>query len=309
MIMGGDFFYDDFDDSLMFLELIKEINRSVLNIEMVFATPSEYFDAVYKEKKEFSVFRGDLLPLISPGYFLYKSWNGYYSTKPLLKKVIINTQRYVRAAEILSSVVLNKEFSGFNLAVSTHHDAITGTCKFHVFIDYLKLLMRDVTSSLDVFGKVFSDLISKNPKNTQLAVPVKILFAFNSLSWETEKLLYFESNSKYIKVFNSNGKIITSQMIPWDQSNRFYFILKLKPYTLHTYFIEETDTFKEGCSFHSKVISSDIIKTDNIAITLKSGLIYSIKQNNFEYICDSKLFKYSTESSGVYSFTPVVRHK
>ena len=308
MIMGGDFFYDNLEESLMFISLIKGINSSALNIDMVFATPSEYFDAVYKEKKEFSVFKGDLLPLVSPGYSYFKSWNGYYSTKPLLKKIIINTQTYVRAAEILSTVILNKEFTCYNLAIATHHDAITGTCKFHVFIDYLKLLTKDISSSLDTFGKAFSNLISKNPQNTQLAVPVKVLLAFNSLSWETEKLLFFEGKSKHIKVFTSDGKSITSQTIPWDKFNRFYFILRVKSYTLQTYFIEENEIYKEGCSFDSELVFTDTLKNDNLEIKLKSGLIHSIKQNGFEFKCKSKLIKYSTEISGAYTFTPRVSY-
>ena len=309
--MGGDFFYSDLNDTRLFFGLLKEIKNATSNVDMVFATASEYFDAVYKENEKFSLFKGDLLPLISNGYTFFKSWNGYYTSKPLIKKTIIETQRYVRSAEILSSVVLNSKFNSYNLALSTHHDAITGTCKSYVFLDYLSLLSKDVNHAIDIISQSFKALSIKSQNNDQLEVPFRVLYVFNSLGWKTEKLQFFESKSRYIKVFTSRGRILMSQMVPWGKVNRFYFVLPLKPYTLHTFFIRETDIINPNenpneYSQESDIIQNDTLKNPKIEIKLKSGLIFSIKNQYFEYECDTKLISYSTYYSGAYTFTPIV---
>lgn len=314
MIVGGDFFYSDLEDTRLFFGLLKDIKNSTKNVDMVFATASEYFDAVYKENKKFSVFKGDLLPLISTGYGFFKSWNGYYTSKPLIKKTIIETQRYVRSAEILSSVVLNSRFTSYNLALSTHHDAITGTCKSFVFLDYLSLLSKDVNHAIDIISQSFRALSIKSQNNNQLEFPFRVLYVFNSLGWKTEKLQFFESKSRYIRVFTSKGRILMSQMIPWGKVNRFYFIIPVKPYTLHTYFIRETDIIdpnenENEYSQESQIVLNDTLKNPTIEIKLKNGLIFSIKNKNFEYLCDTKLISYSTYYSGAYTFTPIVRIK
>ena len=129
MLMGGDFFYSNYTYSKMFFDMLSRIIENSPNLDIQFATPAEYFQAVYESNLEFEVFQGDLFPLISSGNPYNKAWTGFFSTKPTLKKEINDVQTLARAAEILQAVVMSKPFIAYNLALTTHHDAITVTRK------------------------------------------------------------------------------------------------------------------------------------------------------------------------------------
>jgi hypothetical protein len=144
LLLGDDFAYRNFDETSAYLKFWDKLIKKNKKLDIRFATPSEYFQQVFKEKSEFGFYQGDFLPLIiapskSVKFGDYRrTWTGFYTTKPFLKKRIADVQKEVRIAEIFSSLVMEKEFFAYNLCISSHHDAITGTCKYPVYLDYLK---------------------------------------------------------------------------------------------------------------------------------------------------------------------------
>ena len=57
-----------------------EANYKDQNVELVFSTPSEYIEAIKKDKASYPVFYGDLLPYVEPNQ--EEVWSGYFSSRP-----------------------------------------------------------------------------------------------------------------------------------------------------------------------------------------------------------------------------------
>jgi hypothetical protein len=306
MLIGGDFFYSNRTDTVKFLDLLTRIIANCTNLDIRFATPSEYFKAVYESDPKFGVFEGDLFPYISRGSPFYKTWTGFYSSKPTLKKEISEIQTLVRAAEILQSKVLNKSFTSNNLPLASHHDAITGTCRPLVFLDYLKLLDQDRQLSYHALLEVFKVALPNDGSKTELIVPYKVLYLFNPLDWPISKTIYIDSQSMYVKVVGSYGEVLTVQSVPWNDEFRIFFKYTLGGYTLAIVFVSEFSDHCDGCSVLSKNYSMPFISNSHLQLAFNNGLLSQVSNSKGEYLFNSQLLNYSTQFSGAYIFCPYV---
>lgn len=125
-----------------------------LNVEAKFGTLTDYFNAVRAEKavEEFPTLTGD--------FFTYADrnahyWSGYYTSRPLYKRMDRILLSYVKAADAILTLVEGCKHTGAkellsheaglvktmeearrNLALFQHHDGVTGTARDHVVIDY-----------------------------------------------------------------------------------------------------------------------------------------------------------------------------
>ncbi|KAM7533014.1 hypothetical protein Aperf_G00000119826 [Anoplocephala perfoliata] len=141
-------------------KLINHINNEKsFNMNVRFGTLSEYFQLVNSRKpmKDFPTFQGD--------FFTYADvddafWNGYYTSRPSHKAMSRMVEAELRNADILfsfarhwapatTSVTSNLLFTDLydklkiarrNLALFQHHDAITGTAKAAVMVDFRQKL-------------------------------------------------------------------------------------------------------------------------------------------------------------------------
>ena len=311
MLLGDDFAYIDTEKAGLYLEMWERIIGNSKGMEVVFATPSEYFDAVSKSKVEFEVFEGDFFPLvIEPGSSYWsgpycRTWTGYYTTKPYLKSLIASVQKEVRAAEILSTFYQDKEFMAYELASCSHHDAITGTCKYPVYMDYiqrLKIEKLKVFSSLtQSFEKIF-----EFKESSALVNPYKIVVMFNPVNWKVKRVLKIEVFSQYVRVIEPGGKVVKAQVVVKDTSLLVLFEYELASTQSRVIFIEESSVKCLDCSELSSVSSTNVIKNSHLSVKMKEGLIYSITRKDVEYLLSSRLVNYQTSYSGAYIFTPAV---
>lgn len=306
MLMGGDFFYSNYTYSKMFFEMLTKIMKKSKNLDIQFATPSEYFQAVYESNLKFNVFQGDMFPLISSGNPYNKAWTGFFSTKPTLKKEINDLQTIVRAAEILQSVVMKKPFIAYNLAVATHHDSITGTCRPLVYTDYLELLNTDKMLTYNALSESYNKALKNDKSETQIALPYKVLYLFNPLDWQVTKTISFNSKFKYVKVLDSSGNVLEVQSIPWESDFKFYFRYNIEAYTLQVVFVSEFNNKCDGCSEPSKVSIEQHMSNGLIELTLKGGLLFKVASTVAEYELNTRIMNYTTEQSGAYTFCPYV---
>ena len=310
MLIGGDFYYANMTEMKWVVDLFKEIGRRAKGFDIQFATPSEYFEAVYKEKKRFKEFQGDLLPLISPGYPVKKPWTGFYSTLPSIKQGIFELQSLVRAHEIISASLKSKPVIAQELASLAHHDAITATCRLPVFNDYIFKLDGEKLKLLTELAKNFNKALKLTQSSSEITLPYKVLYLFNPLGWEVTRVLSVKGQSSYIRVQKGNGEYLVVQAVKWSEDEKeFFFQYTLPAYTLEVVFVNEYPKSCFKCSEDSKVSYKNVLDNDFIQISFNLGMIHQVTYEDKSYTLDCKFMNYSTIMSGPYTFNPYVKNK
>ncbi|XP_074473781.1 alpha-mannosidase 2 [Sebastes fasciatus] len=139
-----------------------------LHIKARFGTLSDYFEALHRRLST----AGTTLPTLRGDFFTYADrddhyWSGYFTSRPFYKRLDRTLEATLRATEILFSLTLAemRRFSGDgrlaadypvrehfqrlttgrrNLALFQHHDAVTGTARDHVVVDYGTRLFHSI---------------------------------------------------------------------------------------------------------------------------------------------------------------------
>uniref|UniRef100_A0A674BD51 mannosyl-oligosaccharide 1,3-1,6-alpha-mannosidase n=1 Tax=Salmo trutta TaxID=8032 RepID=A0A674BD51_SALTR len=130
-----------------------------LHVKAQFGTITDYFNALRKSAID-PGHASVSLPVVSGDFFTYADrddhyWSGYFTSRPFYKRLDRVLESHLRAAEILYSLTLAniqrfRKLNDFpavennrlltearrNLGLFQHHDAITGTGKDMVVIDY-----------------------------------------------------------------------------------------------------------------------------------------------------------------------------
>ena len=281
-------------------------------LEIKFATPSEYFDSVFEEKKAFKVYEGDFMPLVykSPNNdpnLMKKVWTGYYNTKPYVKSLISQVQKNTRNAEILSALILKKSITAYELSSCTHHDAITGTSKYPVYLDYIKRLKQEDKKMLNYISESVKKSLKFTKISDQLIIPYKILIVFNPLNWKTNKVLNFELNSKYFRIYDSDGKSLPSEGAFINSKTQAYFKLELGSFQLKVLFVEESPNSCVNCNKLLTETKNTLLNNGKMIIIMKDGLIKTLNYEGKRFDVNQKFVNYDTSESGPYLFIPMVK--
>ena len=124
------------------------------DIEIKYSTAETYFQEVEAALKEQSDsmkrFDTDFLPYVDGGI-----WTGYFTSRPFMKGMIRESSSFFSASsKFYTEYALNKKVDTpheyFNIqeqlehaiAVTQHHDAVTGTAKTYVNDDYIKMIQE-----------------------------------------------------------------------------------------------------------------------------------------------------------------------
>ena len=151
-------------------KLIKYMNQKYDDVNLIYSTPNDYVDAVYKSNTTFPVRYDDMLPYASDEH---NFWTGYYTSRANFKTYVryasedFNTQSMVLA---LDSVITHSDLESENIAkaynklfhqmgTSQHHDAVSGTSKDHVMEDYAHTLYEAQLIFKNQFLKSMANLI------------------------------------------------------------------------------------------------------------------------------------------------------
>ena len=291
--LGDDFRYDnaiEWDQQYEnYHKLMKYMNaKTDWKIQVKFGTLNEYFQLIKLEQKK----TGIDFPVLSGDFFPYSDknsayWTGYFSTRPFDKRFSREVESRLRAAEIMHSIMFayskhwKIEFSGVeksavklrearrNLGLFLHHDAITGTAKFHVVQDYenklhkayenAQLAMQIAAQFLLTKGKLDSDpilqpeLIRDDPRVSSLHQAITVsddgtrVVLFNPTAQQRSEFVEFIVTSADIEVKNSKRQSVPFQINPVFASStevsptsfEVIFLAEVSPLSLETFIFKK----------------------------------------------------------------------
>ncbi|XP_061119447.1 alpha-mannosidase 2 isoform X2 [Conger conger] len=275
-----------------------------LHVKAQFGTISDYFAAVRKAASVDPVKNSSpTLPVVSGDFFTYADrddhyWSGFFTSRPFYKRLDRVLESHLRAAEILYSLALasvqkSGKLSDFpslenyksltearrNLGLFQHHDAITGTGKDWVVVDYgtrlfhsiLKLKQVIINSAhwLTLKGK---GLYSHNPSTpffhmddiqpAQDALPRKTvlklgakprsLVIYNPSDQDRSSVVTVYVSSPRVRVLTAHGHPVVAQMgAVWEgptkaskEAFQLSFVAQVPALGLSVYQMSESGDFR-----------------------------------------------------------------
>ncbi|NXY41705.1 MA2A1 mannosidase, partial [Ceuthmochares aereus] len=263
-------------------------------IQAQFGTLSDYFEALRKESNLDEKGSNSFFPVLSGDFFTYADrdhhyWSGYFTSRPFYKRLDRVLESYLRAAEILYSLALvqsskSEKMSVFpsvdnyklltearrNIGLFQHHDAITGTSKDWVVVDYgtrlfhsimnLKKVIIDSAHILILKDKGAYNYDTRTPflkmddvQSSQDSLPHKTvikltsqpryLLIYNPMEQERSSVVSVNVNSPRVKLLSPLGKPVTVQISAvWDgatsvshEAYQISFVAHLPPLGLGVY--------------------------------------------------------------------------
>jgi len=254
--LGDDFRYNnaaEFDQQYNnYMQIMNFINSrsEKYHATVSFGNLTDYFHAVRSRMSKFSTLTGDFhvySDVFSEGRPAY--WSGYYSTRPYLKKLSRVLASKLRSAEILYTLTksLDKKgvlgVSGYDqleasrrdLGLFQHHDAITGTSKHFVMVDYQNRLVRGILATESLL-EMTAQLVLDHESQGETALWKHVtqrhssgdtsynllttgtgeqtVLVYNSLAQEREEVISVMVNSENVCVTDSSGSGVESQISP-----------------------------------------------------------------------------------------------
>ncbi|VDK85179.1 unnamed protein product [Litomosoides sigmodontis] len=249
---GDDFLYSHPDDLetvyRIYTALFNYINRNYdrFHMKVQFGTVADYFNALNESRKnEATVLAGDFFPYMDDESGRAPFWTGFYNHRPYFKCFERIIQREFRLTDLLS-VTTGKypsddvEVARRDLALSLHHDAITGTSRRRVMDDYtlrlrsaLHILLKEqkrlLRTSNDTFTTIF---INDSVKTKGMHLSRKILSftdaiesykvrIVNQKAFQTMELIKLNTSTSSVTVMHA-GEQLTTQLVPLMRKSNLF---------------------------------------------------------------------------------------
>uniref|UniRef100_A0A671SCC4 Alpha-mannosidase n=1 Tax=Sinocyclocheilus anshuiensis TaxID=1608454 RepID=A0A671SCC4_9TELE len=272
-----------------------------LHVQAQFGTISDYFEALRKSTGMDPVGMnvGQLaLPVLSGDFFTYADrddhyWSGYFTSRPFYKRLDRVLESHLRAAEVLYSLTLaNIQKYGQpsdypavdnyklltearrNLGLFQHHDAITGTGKDWVVVDYGTRLFHSILNVKRVIVSSAHWLVLKDkpayyhdpsnpflqmddvqpsqdalPRKTILEVGEKprLLVVYNPTEQARTSMVTVYVTTPKVRVLNALGHVVRAQVSAvWNDAShaatdvfQLSFVAQAAPLGLSVYQLME----------------------------------------------------------------------
>uniref|UniRef100_A0A8C5E6N6 Alpha-mannosidase n=1 Tax=Gouania willdenowi TaxID=441366 RepID=A0A8C5E6N6_GOUWI len=300
--LGDDFRYDkalEWDQQYINYQKLFDYMNShpELHVQAQFGTLSDYFNAVYKANGVAQGSRPPDYPVLSGDFFAYADredhyWTGYFTSRPFYKSLDRVIESHLRGAEILYSLaVANARHAGMegrypvsdygllvdarrSVALFQHHDAITGTAKENVVVDYGSKLLRSLIGLKRVIINAAHFLVMKNKefyrfyqtepfletddrRATQDSLPQRTLIEldpagprylvlFNPLEQERLCAVTVLVNTVRVRVLTEDGQTVPVQLsAQWSSATQMSatFMVRLPPIGLAVFHLyDSSDT-------------------------------------------------------------------
>ena len=225
--LGDDFKYKTLDMTLdMFTNYQKLFdyingNPNKFDVDIKFATLSEYFEAVHSSMKNddslsFPVYNGD--------FFTYSDreneyWSGYFTTRPYVKSLSRQTESIIKSTESLYAIskIYNSNKlrydwqKGYNLlndarktlSLYQHHDGITGTSKAYVSKDYANQLYNSLWQLKELTKELLQLPLSSSSTSDSIVLSIADSKGSDSFKLSTPNILSLSKNNYHrIVIYN-----------------------------------------------------------------------------------------------------------
>lgn len=286
-----------------------------LHVKAQFGTLSDYFEALEKADIVNKRNSKPSFPVLSGDFFTYADrddhyWSGYFTSRPFYKRFERVMESHLRAAEILYSLALvhsrksrnTRTFPSAehyklltearrNLGLFQHHDAITGTSKDWVVVDYGTRLFHSLMNLKRVLIDSAHILILKDgekaysynpsspffnmddvqpsqdalPRKTviKLSMHPRYLVIYNPTEQERFSVVSVYVSTPKVKVLSASGKPVMVQVSAvWDgstsvsqESYQLSFIAHVTALGLGVYQLLETLSSETNLSDYSMYIN------------------------------------------------------
>ncbi|XP_068103489.1 alpha-mannosidase 2 isoform X2 [Hyperolius riggenbachi] len=345
--LGDDFRYSDsseWDQQYQNYQKLFDYMNShpELHVKAQFGTLSDYFDALRKVTSLEESSSSSFFPVLSGDFFTYADrddhyWSGYFTSRPFYKRLERVMESHLRSAEILYSLAIvqsqrNSKLSAFpssehyklltearrNLGLFQHHDAITGTAKDWVVVDYgtrlyhsLMNLKRVIVDAAHVLMLRDKGMYSYNPsapffnmddvQKAQDALPQKTvikvtgqprpLAIFNPFEQERVSVVSVYINSPKAKVLDAAGKPVKAQISAvWDAATvvsldtyQVSFLAHLPALGLAVYQLvegESSETVKADYTIFTRGRSEKIVSDGTFHVNELDDLVRDLSLEN-----------------------------
>lgn len=291
--MGDDMTYEDAEPVFLMIDrLIRAVTESADfwphdKIIARYSTPQEYVAAKQAEQMAAP---NTSWPLKNASDFFpyadspHKVWTGYFASRPALKGYIRTSSAIFGVARMLhafasASAALNfpRDSNPLRLleealALSTHHDAITGTSRQDVAFDYAKRLAAGITQADRVISSSINVILNEDLQwrrcsrlnETVCEITQKLLqpgssvriAVVNSLAQARQEILSFPVTSTSITVASAAGGFLPTQIYEAGESVNNYardtqeaalvasFVADLPPYGIATFELSTHDPLR-----------------------------------------------------------------
>ncbi|XP_053373458.1 alpha-mannosidase 2-like isoform X2 [Mercenaria mercenaria] len=306
---GDDFRYktaEEWDKQFVNLEKIMDYinNNPEMQMKIEFGTLKDYFTYLHGSRDRpktntYPVLSGDLFPYSDRGE---QYWSGFYSTRPHFKYLVRQLQHFLRSAEILftfsvaglnvntniKNLYSRLEKARQTLALSQHHDAITGTSKRGVMRDYSSRVQSALDDTIEVHKKTVSNILGKKtqknifvnitesfstsgyfPTNVvcTLETPINLII-WNDVGQPRHELIHVVVDTPFVKVNDESSRPVIHQISPvWDKQryiNTKHYLLSL-------------DVHIEAFSLSTFTVSAESVRSES-----KFAALYNVtdRHNN-----------------------------
>ncbi|KAG2372905.1 hypothetical protein C9374_013027 [Naegleria lovaniensis] len=217
--------------------IINYINSHDLGMKVQYSTATEYFEELFKSygsTTKFPVVKQDFVPYAD---YPDSYWTGYFTSLPNLKRSARTAESILTTTEMLyalARVKMTHQKTAFNwvdtynsiqrsrqtVSLVQHHDSITGTCRQHVYNDYMSQLasaIQDMRSLHKSLAKHVLEISSDKVLFESLEVSDRkphTIVIYNSLSHAVKQIITVNTKCTNAKVQDSSRQKIDYQVIP-----------------------------------------------------------------------------------------------
>lgn len=292
--LGDDFRYDreiEWDQQYKnYMTLFNHMNnKKEWNVHAKFGTIQDFYNELDAELEADPELK---LPSLEGDFFPYTDehndfWTGYFTSRAYDKNLGREVESHIRLADMFNAIAIARAIKGKDifaaakdnyalleeshqsLGLFQHHDAITGTARSYVVIDYEKRLNKALTDTetvilnsaqyilnggvsptvqLDIDDAYSLKSIMETKKIIRLSKLGTDVIFLNSLAQQRSQMVHLLIAHDSVEVITSEGYIILSQVSPvWktmelsDVEYELVFYVTLPPMGMKAYTIRVTE--------------------------------------------------------------------